>query len=80
MRNYQDLQEFSPYRKVLILNDISLIAKFINFSNVAYVLHKSSDMQGLKREPYSKENDVDLLTFMCKQYIDGGNQAAAPDD
>ena len=46
------------------MNDISLIAKFINFLNVAYVLHKSSDMQGVKHEPYNKEK-VDLLTFMC---------------
>ena len=51
------------------MNDISLVAKFINFLNVAYVLYKSSKIQGLKHEPHTRQ-DIDMLTYMRNQYID----------
>ena len=51
------------------MNDISLVAKFVNFLNVAYVLFKSSKIQSLKHEPHTKQ-DIDMLTYMRNQYID----------
>ena len=51
--NVYKLHAYEPYRKVLIMNDISLQAKFINFLNIAYILYKSSKMVDLKHEPQS---------------------------
>ena len=51
--NIYELPEYEPYRKVLIMNDISLQAKFINFLNIAYIMYKSSKMVELRHEPQS---------------------------
>ena len=45
--------DYGPYRTVLIMNDISLQAKFLNFLNVAYILHKSYKSNVEKHETES---------------------------
>ena len=45
--------DYGPYRTVLIMNDISLQAKFLNFLNVAYILYKSYKSNVKKHETES---------------------------
>ena len=40
--NYQDLKEYEPFRKILIMNIVSFCAKFVNFLIIAFILYKSS--------------------------------------